>query len=353
MAGSKIKVVKLSGFKVQPTTNNSQLVTNTGNTVQKKVVFIITLILLSLTTFNAYAFKIRSTWSSGQKYVYLDDVARFYGMKLTREKKSCTLSSKYSKLIFNYNSMLSNINGVTVYLSFPVNVTKVGKSWIVLLSEKDFLLLVDPVLRKNVLSRQNVKTVVIDPGHGGKDIGAKGKKSREKDIALQVAKRLSAILKKAGYKVVMTRSNDTYLSLGERPAVAERYKGDIFVSIHCNATTNTSTQGIETFIFTPQGTKSTYGGKTSGSEKGNKFSKNNSRLGYDIQKKLLLMKSIDRGLKHSRFKVLRLSSVPAVLVELGFISSSAEEANLMTPNYQYLLAYRIAEGIVAYSKAVK
>jgi N-acetylmuramoyl-L-alanine amidase len=320
--------------------------------VQKRIVFIFTLILLSFVV-NASAFKIRSTWADGQKYVYLDDVARFYGMKLTRAKKSCTLSSKYSQLVFNYNSMLSNINGVVVYLSFPVKVKQIGKSWIVLLSEKDFLTLVDSILRKNVLTRQNVKTVVIDPGHGGKDSGAKGKRSKEKEITLQVAQRLSAILKKAGYKVIMTRNNDSYPSLSARSAIAEKFNGDIFVSIHCNSTTNSTSKGIETFIYTPEGTKGTYGGSISNVEKGNKYNKNNARLGYEIQKKLLLMKPIDRGLKHARFKVLRLSPVPAVLVELGFVSSPTEEQNLLTPNYQYLLAYRIAQGIVDYSKAVK
>ena len=317
----------------------------------KRIVLVF--VLFGLTAFNASAFKIRSTWADGQKYVYLDDVAKFYGMKLTRYKKSSTLTSKYSNITFNYNSSLSNINGIIVYTSFPVKVKNIGKSWTVLLSEKDFLLLLDPVLRKNVLTRQDVKTIVIDPGHGGKDPGAKGKKSMEKTIALQVAKRLSTILTKAGYKVILTRSNDTFISLSGRPAIAEKYNGDIFISIHCNSASSSGTKGIETFIYTPEGTKATYGGSTSGVEKGNKYSKNNSRLGYEIQKKLLLMKPNDRGLKHARFKVLRLSPVPAVLVELGFMSSPTEEANLMTPNYQYLLAYRIAQGIVEYSKAVK
>ena len=319
--------------------------------MHKKIFF--TLFLLGLITLNVSAFNVRSTWSDGQKYVYLDDVAKFYGMTLTRGKKFCTLSSKYSKIVLNYNSMLAEINGVIVYTSLPVKVKNIKKTWKVLLSEKDFLLLLDPILRKNVLTRQNVKTVVIDPGHGGKDPGAKGLKAKEKDLALQVAKRLSILLKKAGYEVVMTRNRDVYLTLGERPAVAEKFKGDIFISIHCNATTNTTTKGIETFIYTPEGTKSTYGGKISGHEKGNIYNKNNTRLGYEIQKKLLLMNSTDRGLKHSRFKVLRLSPIPAVLVELGFVSSPTEEKNLMTPNYQYLLAYRIAQGIIAYSKTAK
>jgi N-acetylmuramoyl-L-alanine amidase len=322
--------------------------------MQKKHVFILILILalLSIVVSHVSAFRIRSTWSGGQKYVYMNDVARFYGMNFVRNKHKCTLFSKYSKVVFNYNSNLSMINGVKTYISFPVKVINIKKSWIVLLSEKDFLLLLDPILRgKTILAGKGVKTVVIDPGHGGKDSGTRGAKFKEKDIVLQVARRLSIILEKAGYNVVMTRNSDVFVSLGGRAAIADKFNGDLFVSLHCNSGSNRSTTGIETWIYTPEGTASTYGGLPSAFQNGNKCNKYNAKLAYEIQKNLNHMGSIDRGIKHSKFKVLRLCSKPAVLLELGFLSSPTEEAKLASANYQYLLAYRIAQGIAAYSQA--
>jgi len=274
-------------------------------------------------------------------------------MNFKRYEKYCVLRSKYSKIKFNYNSKLANINNVVVYTSFPVVVPKVGNSRPVLLNEKDFMLLLDPILRKNVLVKQNVKTVVIDPGHGGKDPGALGKYSSEKDLTLSISRKLAKILIRTGYKVIMTRNRDVLLSLESRPAVCERFGGDIFISIHCNAVKIHSVEGIETFIYAPEGTASTYGGSLANSEKGNKYNKNNVRLGYDIQKQLSLMQSPDRGLKHSRFKVLKLSPVPAVLIEVGFVSSPSEEYLLRQGKYQDILAYRIAQGIVTYFKNVK
>ena len=320
---------------------------------QKIFTAILSLLLFSGCAFDVSAYKIRSTLHDGEKYLYLQDIAGFYGMKLSRETKSCTLSSKYSKVNLQYDSKLASINDVNVYLSFPVIVKKIDKKWDVLLSEKDFLLLLDPILRKSVVPKQRVRTIVIDPGHGGKDSGALGKYSKEKDIALSISRQLAAVLKKAGYKVILTRNRDVYLNLADRPAVCERFNGNIFISIHCNAVHNKTVSGIETFIYSPKGTSSTYGGSFAKAGKGNKYNKNNARLGYSIQKQLTLMQSPDRGLKHSKFKVLRMSPVPAVLVETGFISSSSEESLLRNKNYQAKLAYRIAQGILAYSAAVK
>lgn len=314
--------------------------------------FVFSILLLSF-VFSANAYKIRSTWYKGKKYIYLNDVASFYGMKLARYKKYCVLNSRYSTIRMEYNSKVMEINNVKVYASLPIIVTRIGKNWIVLMSDIDFQLLLDPILRKNVLSKQNVKTVIIDPGHGGKDSGAKGKYSKEKDLALSISQRLANILSKYGYKVVMTRNRDVYIDLEDRPNVIKKFGGDIFISIHCNSVKNSSVQGVETFIYSPAGTISTHGGSVTKSNHGNRYNKNNARLGYDIQKQLSTLKSPDRGLKRSQFKVLRLSRVPAVLVEVGFISSPREEYLLRQEKYQSNIASRIAKGVLMYSKDVR
>jgi len=122
------------------------------------------------------------------------------------------------------------------------------------ISETDLEKLVDPVLRPSYIPNGGAfRTVVIDPGHGGRDPGAVNKYGTEADYNLKVALRVSAYLKKIGFQVVMTRTGDTSLSLSDRVKVANRYSDAIFISIHFNAGGAGKAHGIETFTLSPQG----------------------------------------------------------------------------------------------------
>jgi len=300
---------------------------------------------------NASAFKVRSTMYGGNKYVYLSDIAKFFGMKLSVNKMYSKLYSKYSLIRFNNNSKDVILNGIKVYLSLPA-IYNNGKP---IISETDLTLLVNPILRSQSLTKHRLRTIVIDPGHGGKDEGAAGTTFKEKNIALSIAKKLRNILLKNGFKVIMTRSSDRFIPLKSRPAICNKYNGDIFVSIHCNAASK-QVKGIETFIYTPLGTASTHSYNNSGkAHLGNLSDKNNAKLGYEIHKRLInskYTKTNDRGLKRAKFAVLRYSSVPAVLIETGFISNSNEQRLLGSSNYQTALATSIASGIIAYRNAI-
>ncbi len=170
------------------------------------------------------------------------------------------------------------------------------------------------------------RTVVIDPGHGGKDDGAKRYGVKEKDLNLDTAKRLEKILKRHGLHVVMTRRSDRYLRLQERAKIANRYQDAIFISIHYNAHRDASVKGIETFYATLAGRK----------------------LAAGIQD--LLTRRIgtrNRGIKVGKqYAVLNKTRLVSVLVEGGFISNPWERRRLNGAWYRQIVAEQIAKGIL-------
>jgi len=206
-----------------------------------------------------------------------------------------------------------------------------------------------------------VRVIVIDPGHGGQDTGTQNKalKLNEKTFTLDVGLRLRALLQKEGYKVVMTRTDDRFIPLPERAEIANKAGADLFISIHFNSVENSpSVLGTETYAMTPQYQRST---STPPSEKdpgarvaypGNRNDPWNAVLGYCIQNRLLgKLGTEDRGFKRARFAVLRLVNAPAVLVESGYLSNTAEARKICTVAYRDDIAESIAAGIKDYSAA--
>lgn len=169
-------------------------------------------------------------------------------------------------------------------------------------------------------------SVIIDPGHGGKDKGAYWGGVRESHLNMKVAQQLEGLLKKRGIRTVMTRRSDVFVSLGGRVATANRYRSAVFVSIHFNASTNRSIKGAETF----------YWGSTG------------KMIAGAIQRRLpSRVKTVNRGIKRRGFTVLVQTRCPAVLVECGFISSSRERSRCSTLWYQQTAARAIYDGLMA------
>ncbi len=167
--------------------------------------------------------------------------------------------------------------------------------------------------------------VVLDPGHGGHDRGTRWGGVSEKTLTLSIAKKVEAHLKKRGIRTAMTRRSDVFRSLGGRAAVANSYRRSVFVSIHCNADRRQAARGIETFYCGSRG----------------------RRLACSIHGVLDARTSTpDRGIKFSRFTVLRSTACPAALVECGFLSSPSERRLLVTGAYQDRIARAIADGIL-------
>jgi len=169
-------------------------------------------------------------------------------------------------------------------------------------------------------------TVIIDPGHGGKDKGAYWGGVRESQLNLKVAQELEKLLKKRGIRTVMTRRSDVFVSLGHRAAVANRYRSAVFVSIHFNASTNRSIKGAETY----------YWGSTG------------RMIAGAIQRRLpSRVKTSNRGIRRHGYTVLMKTRCPAVLVECGFISNSRERGRCATQWYQQTAARAIYDGLMA------
>lgn len=296
------------------------------------------------------AFKIRTVHVGADRYLLFADVARFYGMTYSETGGSVECRSRYSLMRFTVRDRRAQVNGVKVMLAMAVKSD--GRN--ALLSEIDFRRTIDPILRTKVLSGRGLRTIVIDPGHGGADSGANGDRSQEKSINLAVAKLVAYNLKRMGYGVYMTRDSDRKVSLQTRVAAAARLKPDVFVSLHVNSGPP-SAKGIETFAVTPVGTTSTH----SSEEKtkptpGNLHDRENTRLAYELQKNLLgQTRAADRGVKRANFVVIRDAPCPSALVEMGFISNSREESRLLTRSYQRQLAGGIVYGIIAYDKALR
>lgn len=169
--------------------------------------------------------------------------------------------------------------------------------------------------------------VVLDPGHGGSDYGAIRAGINEKDITLDVAKRVQAILLNKGIKVAMTRTADTTLQLKDRTDFTASINPDIFVSIHVNSSTTEVGSGIETHYYHDDSIE----------------------LAQSVHSSLMShIKTKDRGLFKSRFYVINHTSVPAILVEIGFLSNPTERAELVTEDRKQQTAKAIAEGIIKY-----
>jgi len=166
--------------------------------------------------------------------------------------------------------------------------------------------------------------VVLDPGHGGHDRGAKWGAVSEKAITLSIARRVEKYLKARGYATAMTRRSDVFRSLASRAAVANGFRRSVFVSIHCNADPKHAARGIETFYCGAQGRC------LASSIHGNLDSRTSTP---------------NRGIKFRGFAVLRHTSCPAALVECGFLTSLKERRLLTTGDYQDRVAKAIADGI--------
>jgi len=293
--------------------------------------------------------------SMRSKTVSLAQIARLYSMRTTQSGRQIKLKNKWNSIEVKTNGRTILINGTKIWLHYPCSRTKSGWS----IRMDDFKKTIDPILRSyKYLSPKTPKVVVLDPGHGGKDTGAVGKrKVYEKLAVLSIALRVRKKLKAKKIKVYMTRSTDRYLTLKQRSEYAKKVGADLFISIHADAASNASASGIETFVMTAQGYDSTnsFGqGEKGPTGTGNKLEAANAILGFSIQANLLKKaKRTDRGLRRARFAVLRNAPCPAALVECGFLSNPTEEKLMLDKKYRDQLAQGITNGVLGYLILVK
>jgi N-acetylmuramoyl-L-alanine amidase len=243
------------------------------------------------------------------------------------------------------------INGARSWLCFPV-IEHDGKY---LVSRTDLAKTIEPLVRPHrVPNAGKVQTVVLDPGHGGYDRGQVSRFGYEKDFALDVARKLRPLLQAKGLRVIMTREGDYFVPLEVRAQIANAARDSIFVSIHFNATNDDpNATGFEIFSFTPRGAPSTsdsaVGPSALSTQPGGAVDAQSMALSACIYHSLLgHLPEYDRGIKRARFAVLRLTKVPAVLIEGGFLTEKGECKLIAQKEWRARLAHAISVGIESY-----
>jgi N-acetylmuramoyl-L-alanine amidase len=223
----------------------------------------------------------------------------------------------------------------------------------------------------DAFDRRPVRRVVIDPGHGGKDPGAIGSGGlREKDVVLKVSRALADRLRREGLEVYLTRDSDKFIPLDQRTQLANRWKGDLFVSVHANASRNRRSSGVETYLLDTRYDRNT--ARVAARENGTTVAELNDvqhilaslalsyseRYASPLAEKVHtgLMSSLrrkfgstrDLGVKRGPFLVLFQADMPAILVEIGFVTNKSEARRLRRRDFPTAVANGIAEGVLRY-----
>ena len=224
------------------------------------------------------------------------------------------------------------------------------------------------------------KTIIIDPGHGGSDRGAKGTSGLlEKNVTLAIAKKLKSVIERnLPARVILTRTEDINISLEDRASIANNQKADMFISIHANASYRKSAHGSETYFLSLHASDEETRRLAYFENNSDKledeilpeniediklilwdlaqtsYLKQSSQLAENIQNELnYLLGTTNRGIKQAPFKVLSNVAMPAVLIEVAFITNPEEEKKLSSPKFQYQVAHAIYRGIINYIKSQK
>ncbi len=300
--------------------------------------------------------ELRAVKLFGRDHVRVRDwaAANKFQVRWLEPDRRALLTNATHRLVLTANSPQAELNGIKIWLAFPVVASGGG----LCLSSVDLQTTVTPLLfpPRNPSGRK-VKTIVLDPGHGGKDPGNRVGAEAEKKYTLLLAQEIKDLLKPSGVKVVFTRTSDKFVELADRPAKAQQAGGDLFVSLHFNATAEgrNEVQGSEVYCLTPVGATSTNtrGEGNTSRVAGNRHNDQSTLLAYQIQKALQAgTVSEDRGVRRARFAVLRDAAMPAALVEAGFMSHPVEAKKIFNSTSRREMARAIVKGILAYKRDV-
>jgi len=295
----------------------------------------------------------------GRTYIDLATAGGRLGMKAYWLKgyKTFRLRSQWTNIDVGKGERMLYLNRLPIYLGFPT----LESSGRLYMAKADYQHVLQPILTPQAFSgKPALRRIIVDAGHGGKDVGAKNDAYRlyEKNLTLDVSRRLKSMLERAGYEVVMTRDSDVFIPLERRPQIANRANGDLFISIHFNAAGSSTAEGFETFALTPQYQASSKYSKPGRGDStrydGNDQDPWNTLLGYHVQRALVQrVGGPDRGLKRARFLVLKHLDCPGVLVELGFVSNPATAQKVRNAVFRQTLAQSLYDGIVLYGKRLQ
>jgi len=294
---------------------------------------------------------------NGQTYVPIVDWARANGLKWYWLKRGDEIvaTNRTTRLVFDKYSRMAEFNGVHVALSFPVALDRGA----LLIAQMDLNTAIRPLMYPSRFAdSKRITTICLDPGHGGKDTGNHTFWHSEKTYTLALALELRTQLQQAGFNVILTRSKDAFVELPDRPALANRRGADLFVSLHFNATPTgkDGVEGPQTYCITPVGASSTDAqgeGANYGPTVANRVEQRSLLLAYQMQKSLVQsLRAPDRGVRRARYAVLRDATMPAILVEGGYMTHPVERKKIYDSAYRRQMAQAMVRGILAYQRLV-
>ncbi|MDD5716308.1 MAG: N-acetylmuramoyl-L-alanine amidase [Sulfuricurvum sp.] len=295
--------------------------------------------------------------------------------------KMAQFDSKTLRLVIEHNNAIAvkpMPKGSTLYIDLSLEPPKATPPLAAVapavVEEPPLIAALPPLITVTPRDRSK-KIIVIDPGHGGKDSGAVGNGYMEKEIVLQIGSKLADKLRAQGYTVYMTRANDTFIELKDRTKFANDKEADLFISIHANSIPKTSdpsgVQGLETYFLSPtrsersmriaavensedMGEMGQYGKLSFLSFLNKEKIIASNKLGIDVQKGILgnLRKQFpnvhDNGVREAPFWVLVGAQMPAVLVEVGYISHPDEASRIADDKYQRWMVDGLVDGVGRY-----
>ena len=296
-------------------------------------------------------------------YVDVRTIGERYGLKaswVVRDRiMQLTDAQGRVRLRFEFRNRDFELDGVRVYMGETTALSE-GNLYV---SKIDVIKTIVPLLNPAGHAGQlpgPPRLIVLDAGHGGIDSGARNLAMHleEKNLTLDVVLRLRKLLERRGYRVILTRSDDTKLAIAQRTdleqraELASRAGADLFLSVHFNSAT-APVNGTETYVMTPQFQASSGAGRDDVVDKaspGNRQDFANIVFGYQLHRSLLAgLNTADRGCRRGRLLVLCFAECPAALVEPAYLSNSAEALRLETPEFREQIAEALANGIDAYS----
>jgi len=290
-------------------------------------------------------------------YIGLEEIADDLGLNVTwtEPERAVRLEGSSVSMDFREASRIVSLNGIKVFLGQPVLANR-GQLYLAAQDWRDSL---QPILMPRIFPNPpGYRRVVIDAGHGGKDPGGQNPRfgMDEKDLALEMSRLIGKRLQQEGFEVGFTRTTDRFIPLGDRPRIANRGEADFFLSIHFNAAKK-SVRGVETFIYTLQGTPSSSRSALEEVDRAfytaNANDPWNALLGYYLQAELVRTTRLpDRGLKRARFAVLEELRSPGALLELGFISNDQTAQLLRDPRYRERLAESVVSAVQKYRQTL-
>lgn len=305
----------------------------------------------------------------GQDFVDLREVGTrlHWAVRWDASARRLSLTAGERTLVATADQRDCRLDGVRVFLSERVALHR-DSLWV---ARVDLINTIAPLLRpaeQTLRLPAPSRLIVLDAGHGGSDPGKQNARHRldEKDMTLDVVLRLRKLLVARGYRVALTREDDTrfannpLIDLQRRADFSNKAVADLFISVHFNAVDPRDAQrvqGTETYVLTPPGMLSTSDERkdelTDRAFPGHRNGVANVLLGHHLHRQLVTdLGTSDRGFKRARFAVLRFVEAPAVLIEAAYLSHDAEAARVGTPEFRQQIAESIARGVDAYSAAL-